>query len=104
MAGEEIWLIENREKYELICSPNKNTVSTINLTFWHQNETCEITKFILRGASRPSFFQFFSLGRYEGWIFSPPAWVPGLEKGCWLAPSPWLGWTPPPRGEGWGPP
>jgi len=18
----------------------------------------------------------------------------GLEKGCWLAPSPWLGWTP----------
>jgi len=24
----------------------------------------------------------------------------GLEEGCWLAPSPWLGWTPPP--PGWG--
>jgi len=29
--------------------------------------------------------------------------VLGLEKGCWQAPSPWLGWTPP-RGVGWGPP
>jgi len=26
--------------------------------------------------------------------------VLGLGKGCWLAPSPWLGWTPPPGGWG----
>jgi len=26
--------------------------------------------------------------------------VPGLEKGCWLAPSPWLGGPPPGGGMG----
>jgi len=33
----------------------------------------------------------------HGW---KAGWNPGMEKGCWLAPSPWLGWTPPPGGRG----
>jgi len=47
----------------------------------------------------------FFLRRYEGWKFfgrlnggrgGPGAW----GKSCRLAPSPWLGWTPSPRGWG----
>jgi len=43
-------------------------------------------------------FPIFFLRRCEGWkIFLNARWGkggPGLEKGCCLAPSPWLGWTP----------
>jgi len=40
MDGEGMWNVKKTENYEL--KKHKNTVSAINLTFWHRNETCEI--------------------------------------------------------------
>jgi len=85
MNGEEMWLIKSRENYNLICQLNKNTVSTNNLTgfnFWHQNDTREITKFILRSACQPSFSICFP-PPYEACIFFGRSigGVSGLEKG-----------------------
>jgi len=91
IAGQEIWLIK---KYKLICYLNKNTVSAINLTFWHQNDTCEIAKFILRVASRPSFlidgWKFF-LGRSLG--------GPGAGKRLLAGSQPEAGLDPPGGGS-----
>jgi len=93
MASKENWLIKIRENYTLICYLNKNTVSIINLTFRHQNETCEITKFILWVLPD---LHFPSASMRAGNIFLDirrgGRGIPGLEKGCWL------GWTP--RGVG----
>jgi len=60
----------------------------------------KIMKFILRGAFRPAFFQFF-LRRYEGWnIFFRT--LDGGSRG-WKKAAGWLpapGWAGPPPPEG----
>lgn len=62
-------------------------------------------KIQLPDVSRPSNFQKFSRPQ-KGWkknrTLDGGEGVWGLEKGCWLSPSCWPSWTPPPSIEGWG--
>jgi len=78
-------------------------VSTINFTFWCQNEIREITKFICRmfSPTQPSIFPFFSTSRTrlnflgleggEGAGKKAAGWPPA---GGWVGPQPFAsaGW------------
>jgi len=94
--------------YELICCLNENSVSTINLTLWHQNETRETTKFILRGASDLHFPDIFLPPVWRLEFFLDAVWGGRGGPRSWKKAAGWLpapGWAgPPPPGVGWGPP